>query len=224
MGAKNKSPEFEELQKKVMLAALPAVAFDGWTQKTFEAAADDADVDRKELTLLFPKGVWSLLEVFSEWADDELFLELTPDRLDGMKIREKITFAVRRRIEVIEPHKEAARRATSLLALPMYGALATLLLARTVDAIWRGIGDTSTDINFYTKRAILAGVYSSTLFVWLNDSSDDHEATWEFLDRRIADVMQIEKVKAKVRGVTDKLPSPITLLSALRYPGPSARS
>jgi ubiquinone biosynthesis protein COQ9 len=66
--------------------------------------------------------------------------------------------------------------------------------------MWYAAGDTSTDFNFYTKRATLAGVYSSTLLYWLNDRSPGSEATWGFLDRRIDDVMKIEKLKAQVKS------------------------
>ena len=72
-----------------------------------------------------------------------------------------------------------------------------ILLYRTVDAIWYAAGDTSADFNFYTKRATLAGVFSSTLFYWLNDRSEGNEATWAFLDRRIDDVMRFEKFKGQ---------------------------
>ena len=116
-------------------------------------------------------------------------------------------------------YKAAAKRAAATLALPSNAALATRLLYSTVDAVWRGIEDQSTDFNFYSKRALLAGVYGSTLLHWFADGSDESADTWAFLDRRIADVMQIEKAKARVRSVTGRLPSPIALLGALRYPG-----
>jgi ubiquinone biosynthesis protein COQ9 len=85
--------------------------------------------------------------------------------------------------------------------------------------IWRAIGDTSTDFNFYTKRGLLSGVLTSTMLFWFGDSSEDSAETWKFLDRRIADVMQIEKVKSAVLKVASTLPNPLTILGALRYPG-----
>src|SRR4029077_14179482 len=96
--------------------------------------------------------------------------------------------------------REAARRALALLALPLNAGLGLKLLYRTVDAMWYAAGDTSADFNFYTKRAILAGVYSSTLLYWLNDRAEGSEATWSFLDRRIDDVMKFEKFKDRVRN------------------------
>src|SRR5205814_99691 len=100
-----------------------------------------------------------------------------------------------------------ARRAAAFLTLPPHASTGVKLLYRTVDAIWRGIGDTSTDFNFYTKRAILAGVYSTTLLRWFSDASADEKDTNEFLRRRIDDVMRFEKFKAHIRERTSALPS-----------------
>ena len=90
--------------------------------------------------------------------------------LPAMKIRERIAAAVLARLSILKPHKEAARRAGATLSLPMHAALAAKLMYHSVDAMWRAVGDTSTDFNFYTKRGILAGVYGATLLRWFNDS------------------------------------------------------
>jgi ubiquinone biosynthesis protein COQ9 len=111
------------------------------------------------------------------------------------------------RLSVVRDHKEAARRAAAFLTLPPHATLGVKLLYRTVNEIWRGIGDTSTDFNFYTKRAILAGVYSSTLLRWFTDKTPDESDTRDFLDRRIADVMRFEKFKAQVKERAAQWPS-----------------
>ena len=135
-----------------------------------------------------------------------------------MKVRQRITFAVRKRIEIIAEHKEAARKAAAILALPQNALDGATCVYRTVDAIWRAVNDTSTDFNFYTKRALLAGVVTTTMLHWFADNSEGAEDTWKFLDRRISDVMQIEKVKAQVTKFAESLPNPLTILGALRYP------
>jgi ubiquinone biosynthesis protein COQ9 len=68
-----------------------------------------------------------------------------------------------------------------------------------VSAIWYAAGDTATDFNYYTKRALLAGVYSATVLYWLDDKSEDFAKTWTFLDRRIADVMRVPQVLGALR-------------------------
>ncbi|TNE37679.1 MAG: COQ9 family protein [Alphaproteobacteria bacterium] len=214
---------YETRRRVLLLAALPIVAFEGWTDATLSEAAKVCVIPQGEIQLLFPKGRIGLLEAFSDWADEEMLTRMAGADLAAMKIRERITFAVRTRLEVLIPHKEAAQQATSLLAVPVFGPLAAKMLYRTVDQIWRGIGDTSTDFNFYTKRATLAAVYSSTVLAFFSDETEDHGETWAFLDRRIANVMEFEKVKAKVRGAAQKVPSPLGVLSALRYPNPTAK-
>jgi ubiquinone biosynthesis protein COQ9 len=114
---------------------------------------------------------------------------------------------------VLRPHKEAARRAAAFLSLPPNLALAGTLVYRTVDAMWRATGDTSTDFNFYTKRAILAGVWSATLMRWFNDHSDDESETEKFLVARIENVMQFERLKAQVNEALSRIPSPLSVLT-----------
>lgn len=216
-------PGFEAKRRALLMAALPIVAFDGWTEQTLAEAAKEIEISESEISLLFPIGVADLLQAYSDWADDEMGHALEAADLEAMKIRQRITFAVRARIEVLGNHKEAARRASSLLALPSHAGVAARSLYRTVDLMWRGIGDTSTDFNFYSKRATLTGVYGATLLCWLADTSEGSEETWGFLDRRIEDVMVIEKVKARARKIAANLPSPTEFLSAVRYPGPSSK-
>jgi ubiquinone biosynthesis protein COQ9 len=206
-----------ELKSAVLKAALPHIPFDGFTQKTLEQAAGEAGVDGSAVLRLFPKGPLSLVEIFSQVADCETEQRLAKARLPGLKVRERIALAVRTRIEVLAAHKEAARRAAAFLSLPPNAPTAAKLIYNTVDSIWRAVGDTSTDFNFYTKRALLAAVYSSTLVRWFNDDYKDQESTWTFLDRRIADVMRIEKLKANIREQARKLPS---LTDILRGPSP----
>ena len=116
--------------------------------------------------------------------------------LAKMKIRQRIAAAVLARLSILKPHKEAARRAGATLTLPMHAALGAKLMYHTVDAMWRAVGDTSTDFNFYSKRGILAGVYGATLICWFNDTSADEQVTQDFLAARIENVMQFEKFKA----------------------------
>jgi ubiquinone biosynthesis protein COQ9 len=120
----------------------------------------------------------------------------------------------------LAPHKEAARRASAFLALPQNAALAAKLLFRSVDAMWRAAGDKTSDFNYYTKRALLAGVYGSTLLYWLSDASEGSAETWTFLDHRIGNVMAIQKARGEMERAVAKLPDPFGILAALRPPKP----
>jgi ubiquinone biosynthesis protein COQ9 len=193
-----KKPD-EALKRAIVEAALGHAAFDGFTDRLLARAAGEAGADKTKTALLFPEGVTSLLEAYSSFADADMEADLATRDLKAMKIRERIATAVRARLLLLKPHKEAARRAAAYLSLPPNLPLATKLLYNTVDSMWRAAGDTSTDFNFYTKRGILAGVYSSTLVRWFNDQSEDEKETEAFLAARIENVMQFERLKAQVR-------------------------
>lgn len=208
----------DDQRRAVLQSALPNIAFDGWCAQVLDEAMADAQVPAAEALDLFPRGVSDLFE-FASWSSDQQMLSgLAGTDLSSQRIREKIALAVRLRIESLADHREAVRKSLAFLAMPGNQLLGARAVGRTVDAMWRGIGDASTDFNFYTKRATLGAVYSSTVLFWLNDDSDGFAETWAFLDRRIENVMQFEKGKAQVKSLAAKLPNPIALAAALRYP------
>ena len=200
----------------ILEAALIEADFDGFSLQTLRRAADKAGVSRDMQRLAFPRGVMDLVAYYSKSADQAMLEGLKAQDISSLKVREKIALAVRLRIEALAAHKPAARRAVQFLTLPQFAPEGLRNLYRTVDAIWRAIGDTSTDFNFYTKRALLAGVYTSTLMRWFEDTSEDSRATWEFLSARIENVMQIEKAKAAAKRAMKKMPSPLSLLNKVR--------
>ena len=211
--AKAKPKDDAGLKRAVLIAALEAAPFDGFTDAVLKRAGEEAGADEAALARLFPDGALGLVEAFSSWADGEMETLLAKADLSKKRIRERISAAVLARLEVLAPHKEAARRAGAFLTLPPHAPLGMKLLYRTVDAMWRAAGDTATDFNFYTKRAILAGVYSSTLVRWFNDDSEDEAATHAFLAKRIDEVMRFEKFKAEMRKRTKDWPGLADILS-----------
>src|SRR5579871_421842 len=214
MTPRRKKSDDLSLKDSILKAALKHVVFDGFTDKVLAGAAKDAGVQKDELARLFPAGPLSLVEAFSESADADMEKRLSAMDMKHMKVRERIAAAVRARIDAVRPHKEAARRAAAFLTLPPHAALGAQLLYRTVDAMWRAAGDRSTDFNFYTKRGILAGVYSATMMRWFTDTSPDESATTQFLADRIENVMQFEKFKAQVSEGMSRLPSFAEILGA----------
>lgn len=204
---------------RIVAAALPDAAFDGWTLETLRLAAAKAGVTRAEARRLFPNGGADLAIAWSAICDARL-LDALPGGFAQLKIREKIAAGVRARLLTMAEHRVAARKAGQLLANPVHAAAGARALWATSDAIWRAAGDTATDYNHYTKRALLSAVYAATLTTWLDDDSDGFAATWASLDERIAGVMQIEKVKGTVLGALARVPSPLGILGRLRYPAP----
>jgi ubiquinone biosynthesis protein COQ9 len=208
----------DELRPVLVEAMLPHVPFDGWGRAALEAAATDIGILPATARLVFPGGAAQMVEAHVALADARMRDALDTPEFRALKVREKITAAIRTRLEQAAPHKEAARRAANILAQPRNAPLAARLSWQTADSIWRLAGDTATDFNHYSKRTLAAAVYSATLLYWLADDSDGHEASWAFLDRRIANVMQIEKAKARFRRDGGERPSLVRFLGRLRYP------
>ncbi|MCB2108379.1 MAG: COQ9 family protein [Rhodobacteraceae bacterium] len=200
----------------LVMAMLAHVPFDGWGKGALERAAADIGIPPGEAVVLFPDGARDAIAHFVDMADRMMIDDLAAHGLGGLKLREKVALAVRMRLERWTPHREAIRRALAVMPMRVGPAASAASLYRTVDAIWRAVGDQSVDFNFYTKRALLAAVYGSTLMFWLNDRSEDCAATWAFLVRRIDDVMQVPKLRAKVTDRLGRLPNPLSLARRVR--------
>ena len=205
-------------------ATLSHAAFDGWSQKAFDAGAKDAGIPADRALNAFPGGLAELLAFYHETEDREVLEAMARANVSEMRVRDRIAFAVKARLQRNMRHREAIKSACSFLAMPHNAALALRLLYRTVDAMWYGAGDTATDFNFYTKRALLAGVYSTTVLYWLNDKSAGSADSWAFLDRRIDEVMQVPKLLGKVGAVTSRFPNPFRVAQRIRPRGFRART
>lgn len=193
-------------------------AFDGWNGKALAAAARQAGVDGDVAALAFNDDAMDLIDAWIQAVDVEMARRLPPEKIDAMKIRDKITSLVDTRLVIARPNKEALRRAMSIMAMPQNLRRSMRINWRTADIMWRMAGDTATDYNHYTKRIILSGVYTSTLLVFVDDGSEDFAETRAFLARRIENVMQFEKAKAKWTGGTGNRFSMSRFLGRLRYP------
>jgi len=202
----------EALREQLIEAVASHAAFDGWSDAALRAAAKDLGLDPALARNAFPGGAPEMIEFHSRLADRRMVAAYEQAAAAGLKLREKVALAVRLRLEANYANREAIRRALALFALPIHAPLAARALYRTVDAVWYAVGDRSTDYNFYTKRALLAGVYGSTVLFWLNDKSPGAEETWSFLDRRIADVMRVPKAIGRLEKLAGKLPDPFRLL------------
>lgn len=194
-----------DLQQRILEAALPHIAFDGWTMSTLEHGARDLGLLAQEAQRAFPGGVIEAIGVHSQLADAQMLEALRKDySLTTMRIRDRIATCVMVRLRQASPHREAVRRAIAHVMVPWNAAKGIAMLHRTVDVMWREAGDTSTDWNYYSKRMLLAKVYLSTLYAWFDDESADLAETEAFLRRRIENVMQIEKLKGKTKATYGK--------------------
>ena len=212
---------------ELRVALAPDIAasaiFDGWNETALIAAAEMAGCDVDVAKLAFPTKpmggrAMDMIEAWITSVDQAMEAEWTAERLGELKIRERIRELVAFRLKAVEDIDEAVRRALSIMAMPQNARRSLQIGWRSADIMWRLAGDTATDYNHYTKRAILAGIYSATLAYFINDDSEDKAKTYAFLDRRIDGVMRFEKAKAKFTNRDIELPSLTRFLGRLRYP------
>jgi ubiquinone biosynthesis protein COQ9 len=194
-------------------------AFDGWNEKAVLAAADLAGIDADLARLAFNHGPVDMIDAWFQAVDAQMAAKHGADELAAMKIRQRIKALVEARLEALEGDREGLRRALAILATPPHLRKAAKMGWRAADRMWRLAGDTATDYNHYTKRTLLSGVYASTLSVFLEDESKGYSETRAFLDRRIENVMQFEKVKARVTGRGGDRFSMARFVGRLRYRG-----
>jgi ubiquinone biosynthesis protein COQ9 len=193
-------------------------AFDGWGEAALAMAAGELGVPADRARLAFPGGAREMIDAWFDWIDKAMLAAFPPDKIAAMKIRDRIRSLVLFRLQTLAPYREALRRALSILAMPRNAPAGAALAWRSADRIWRLAGDTASDFNHYSKRAILIGVYGSTTMVFLDDESEDLAETRAFLDRRIDDVMRFEKAKARWKGSAGHHFSLSRFLGRLRYP------
>lgn len=206
----------DQARARLLEAALPHVPFEGWSGSLLRLAARDGGLSEDEVALYCPEGVLSLIVFWWREMDDTAHEAIVSGESPA-KIRERIRRAVMIRLDAASGHEDALSRARARLLLPDGVATGAELAWNTSDMIWRAIGDTSTDANWYSKRAILTGVWTSTLAIWLSETDPDKPGTHAFLDRRIANVMEFEKVKAKLNTQLAKLPDLAGMAAKLRY-------
>jgi len=222
---KTETDHLDAARAALVEAALSHVTFDGWSEATLSAAIEDAGVDPALARLALPRGAVDLALAYHREGDAAMLARFAATDTASLRIREKIATLVRLRIEAAED-REVIRKGLAFFAMPAHAADGSAALWGTADQMWCALGDSSKDFNWYSKRAILSGVYSATLLYWLGDDSPDKRASWSFLDRRIENVMQFEQAKAKLRATPlwKALENgPGQLFSKIRAPGRTPR-
>ncbi|MBX7526054.1 COQ9 family protein [Qipengyuania vesicularis] len=217
------APDIADLTlDELRLALAPAIAdaaiFDGWSDEALVMAAEQMGADVDVARLAFKVGAMEMIIAWIEAVDFAMAAAFPEEVVAEMKIRERIRALVQFRLDAVAGQEEALRRALAIMAMPQNIARSTKRGWQTADLMWRLAGDTATDYNHYTKRAILASIYGATLAVFVDDQSEGKADTRAFLDRRIDGVMQFEKVKAKWLNPERESFSVTRFLGRLRYP------
>lgn len=194
----------EAKKDAIVLAAAAHVAFDGWGDEALAAGALDAGFDAKTAKRLFPDGAVDAIAHFATLSDRAMIEAMQAVDLGAMRVRDRVILGVRARLEFLSPYREAVRHGLGILMLPTHALLMAKITHTTVDHIWYQAGDRSADFNYYTKRGLLGAVYAATVLYWLNDKSENYADSWDFLARRIDDVLKIPPMKAKLTDMIEQ--------------------
>lgn len=182
-----------------ILAILPHVPRLGWTVAAMEAGLRGIGEEPAAHRWLFPSGPAGAVEAWIDGTDRRMEEAAAREDLLALRIPQRIRRLIALRLEGLEPHREAVRRALALLALPWNAGVGARSLARTADAIWAAAGDTSSDLSWYTRRATLAGIYAATLAYWLREPGGV-PAALDFLDRRLAGLARMSRQRRPPAG------------------------
>jgi len=207
----------DELRLTLAPEIARAAVFDGWGEGALAQAAALAGVDLAVARLAFPGGAMDMIAAWIDGTDAKMRSALGDGALAQLKIRDRIRTLLLFRLDATAGMEEALRRALAIQAMPQNLARSLKLGWHSADLMWRLAGDTATDYNHYTKRALLMGIYSTTLAVWVEDESEGKAETRAFLDRRIDDVMKFEKAKAQFLQNREGF-DVARFLGRLRYP------
>lgn len=208
----------DELRLVLAPRIAAAAVFDGWTREAVANAAAEVGADADVAAYAFPGGAMDMIAAWIAHVDDAMAREMTPEVLAALPVHKRIRRLLQFRLAATTGQEEALRRALAIMAMPQNAPRALRLGWHSADAMWRLAGDTATDYNHYTKRAILAGVYAATLAVFVDDKSEGKAETLAFLDRRLAGVGRFEKLKRQMLPSAGEHFSLARFLGRLRYP------
>jgi ubiquinone biosynthesis protein COQ9 len=208
----------EELRLALAPRIAAAAVFDGWSGAAVTSAALEAGVDPHVAAYAFPGGAMDMIAAWIAHVNAAMAQALPAEALAAMPVHKRVRRLLQFRLAALAGQDEALRRALAIMAMPQNAPRAVRLGWESADVMWRLAGDTATDYNHYTKRAILAGVYAATLSVFVDDKSEGKAETLAFLDRRLAGVGRFEKAKAQLLGNREDRPSLVRFLGRLRYP------
>lgn len=211
-------PGLDALRLQLAPAIADAAAFDGWSGQAVAYAAQLAGVDPDLALYAFREGPMAMIAAWVGHVDACMEASAPAGSLGGLPVRERIRRLVMARLDAVAGREEALTRALAVMAMPQNVVASARLGWRSADRMWRLAGDTATDYNHYTKRAILAAVYAATLNVFARDDSEGKTETRAFLDRRIDGIIRFEKTKAQVFRAPDERFSVTRFLGRLRYP------
>ncbi|GLD93964.1 hypothetical protein PINS_up002569 [Pythium insidiosum] len=203
-------------ETRILEHALNHVATHGWSVDALAAGARDAGYPSVAHGML-PRGAIELVDFYMDKCFEETRRTLAAHtaELQAMSVTDRLKFGIRTRLELMAPVRGSWPQAMAIGALPPNAPGTMQKLGRLADEIWYFAGDKSTDATWYTKRAILTGIYASTELFMLSDESPNFEETWRFLDRRVEETVMLGELPRNMNDVAGMMTIGIqSLLSA----------
>ncbi len=195
----NHNNEIYQEKLKLLDIFLKNASFNGWNNQTLEKSAQQCGFNKGYLSLLFPNQIKDLTSFFYNKKNDELIsLYKEKSNLITAKTTERIIYLIELKFSLYNPIREAIRSLFSYNILPQNLFSAQKALWNICDLIWFLANDKSTDFNYYTKRGLLAYVYSTTMLFWLDDTSPNFEQTKLFIRKQINKVLKVGKTKSEI--------------------------
>uniref|UniRef100_A0A7N8XKV7 Ubiquinone biosynthesis protein n=1 Tax=Mastacembelus armatus TaxID=205130 RepID=A0A7N8XKV7_9TELE len=201
----------EQLQARILTAALEFVPLHGWSMEAIAAGAETLGLSSAS-TGMFSNGAGDLVLHFITQCNSQLteilaeqHMQVQLGQAEPKETADFLKDAVETRLRMYIPYIETWPQAMSILLLPHNIPDSLKHLSTLVDDIWYYAGDRSTDMNWYTKRAALTGIYNTTELVMIQDSSPDFQDTWNFLDNRIQDVVNMATTAKQVQSTGEAM-------------------
>ena len=202
-------------KKKILINSKKIIIDNGWNKNLPDCISKKRITNLKEIFFLFPNGYQDLLSFYLIDLDLSMISYIKKLDLIRMRMHERIREIIILRLKNNEKDKVLLKKTTFSLLLPHHYQISTKALYNTINHIWNSAGDTSTDFNFYTKRATLAQIFLITNFHWLNN--DDLTDTIKILDGQLKLISKISKLKNAIKDISKIAPLGINSLKNFNF-------
>ena len=186
--------DFESIKIDILNKVIEHTPYTGWSLETLKVSLGEIGI-LNSLDSFFPGGIKDISRLYFDIADKKLEYDVENIDLENKSVRDRISYLLNLRLDFFSNNKQVIKQ---IIGSDFFNGFSLAPISRindSVDLMWRLAGDKSVDYNFYTKRILLGGIYISSVLFWLD--SENREEVSKFIDRRIANVMKIEKNKKK---------------------------
>lgn len=187
-----------KIRDRWLSAALPLITEHGWHQSVLDQAAKHAGLTPGECALALPGGVNQLIDHMFEAADTLAMNGIDTSTLSNLRTHQKVAKVIEMWLSALEPHKSAVAHAAGRGLTPWGASAAGQRTWKTADLIWTLAGDSATDYNRETKRALLSSVLPDIILFWTQTDNEDELANR--IETRLSQAMSLGKFGSKLLG------------------------